>query len=127
MKKIIAVSVLALVAAAPAIARNGRAWRWPVTVLGGLGALFLLWALHSVSGQGNFLYEGGFLLVAVAAVCPRTEIALPAAPGPGVGQAATGSFGDGGNVVQRPSDLVPETLGDSFGNRVDGRLTGNEQ
>jgi peptidoglycan/LPS O-acetylase OafA/YrhL len=56
-----------LAVAAPAIARNGRAWRWPVTVLGGLGALFLLWALHSVSGQGNFLYEGGFLLVAVAA------------------------------------------------------------
>ena len=43
-----------------------RAWRWPVTVVGGLGALFLLWALHSVSGQGNFLYEGGFLLVAAA-------------------------------------------------------------
>jgi peptidoglycan/LPS O-acetylase OafA/YrhL len=47
-------------------ARNARAWRWPVRLLGGLGALFLLWALHSVSGQGNFLYEGGFLLVAVA-------------------------------------------------------------
>jgi peptidoglycan/LPS O-acetylase OafA/YrhL len=55
-----------LAVAAPAIARHARAWRWPVTVLGGLGALFLLWALHSVSGQGNFLYEGGFLLVAVA-------------------------------------------------------------
>ena len=56
-----------LAVAAPAIARHGRAWRWPVTVLGGLGALFLLWALHNVSGQGNFLYQGGFLLVAAAA------------------------------------------------------------
>ena len=37
-----------------------------MTVVGGLGALFLLWALHSVSGQGNFLYQGGFLLVAAA-------------------------------------------------------------
>jgi peptidoglycan/LPS O-acetylase OafA/YrhL len=62
-QELMAGAVLAV--AAPAIARHARAWRWPVTVLGGLGAVFLLWALHSVSGQGNFLYEGGFLLVAV--------------------------------------------------------------
>jgi len=64
-QELMAGALLAVVA--PAITRNARAWRWPVTVLGGLGALFLLWALHSVSGQGNFLYEGGFLLVGVAA------------------------------------------------------------
>jgi peptidoglycan/LPS O-acetylase OafA/YrhL len=63
-QELMAGALLAVVA--PAITRNARAWRWPVTVLGGLGALFLLWALHSVSGQGNFLYEGGFLLVAGA-------------------------------------------------------------
>jgi peptidoglycan/LPS O-acetylase OafA/YrhL len=63
-QELMAGALLAVVA--PAITRNARAWRWPVTVLGGLGALFLLWALHGVSGQGNFLYEGGFLLVAVA-------------------------------------------------------------
>ncbi len=37
-----------------------------VTVLGGAAALALLWGLHAVSGQGAFLYEGGFLLVATA-------------------------------------------------------------
>ncbi len=39
---------------------------WPVSVLGGLGAATLLWALHAVSGQNAFLYDGGFLLVAGA-------------------------------------------------------------
>ncbi len=61
-----------LAVAAPVIARRvqaragsgGRAWG--VVVPGGLGALFLLWALHTVSGQGSFLYKGGFLLVAAA-------------------------------------------------------------
>ena len=64
VQEVMAGALLAI--AAPAIARHARAWRWPVTALGGLGALFLLWALHSVSGQGNFLYQGGFLLVAAA-------------------------------------------------------------
>ena len=64
VQEVMAGAVLAI--AAPVIARNARAWRWPVTVVGGLGALFLLWALHNVSGQGIFLYQGGFLLVAAA-------------------------------------------------------------
>jgi peptidoglycan/LPS O-acetylase OafA/YrhL len=34
--------------------------------LGVIGFLALLWALHAVSGQGSFLYDGGFLLVATA-------------------------------------------------------------
>jgi hypothetical protein len=54
-----------------------------VVALGGLGALFLLWALHTVSGQGSFLYQGGFLLVATAtaavillvAIVPETPMA----------------------------------------------------
>ncbi len=37
-----------------------------VAVLGVVAALALLWALHAVSGQGGFLYQGGFLLVATA-------------------------------------------------------------
>lgn len=37
-------------------------WLWGVA-----GALALLFALHSVQGNGPFLYEGGFLFVAVAA------------------------------------------------------------
>ena len=37
-----------------------------VAVLGFVAALALLWALHTVSGQGSFLYRGGFMLVAVA-------------------------------------------------------------
>jgi peptidoglycan/LPS O-acetylase OafA/YrhL len=72
-QELMAGALLAVIA--PAIARNtntqtntpARSWRWPIRLLGVLGAAFLLWALHSVSGQGNFLYEGGFLLVAVAA------------------------------------------------------------
>jgi peptidoglycan/LPS O-acetylase OafA/YrhL len=57
-----------LAVAAPAIARRvrARARPWGVVVLGGIGALSLLWALHTVSGQGSFLYKGGFLLVAAA-------------------------------------------------------------
>jgi peptidoglycan/LPS O-acetylase OafA/YrhL len=52
---------------ATADAGRVRAWRWTVVVLGGLGALALAWALHVVSGQGAFLYRGGFLLVGTAA------------------------------------------------------------
>jgi len=78
-QELMAGALLAVIA--PAISRHARAWRWPVTVLGGLGALFLLWALHSVSGQGNFLYEGGFLLVAVAsAAVVLLVVVVPGAP-----------------------------------------------
>jgi len=42
-QELMAGALLAVIA--PAISRHARAWRWPVTVLGGLGALFLLWAL----------------------------------------------------------------------------------
>jgi peptidoglycan/LPS O-acetylase OafA/YrhL len=54
-------ALLALVA--PSIVR--RAGRG-VALAGGAAALLLLWALHTVSGQGAFLYEGGFLLIATA-------------------------------------------------------------
>jgi len=40
--------------------------RWVLTAFGTFGALALIWALHVVTGQGNFLYNGGFSLVAVA-------------------------------------------------------------
>jgi peptidoglycan/LPS O-acetylase OafA/YrhL len=47
--------------------RSTRRTLYSVTaVLGVAAALALLWALHAVSGQGGFLYQGGFLLVAVA-------------------------------------------------------------
>jgi peptidoglycan/LPS O-acetylase OafA/YrhL len=39
---------------------------WAVTALGSVGAVALLWALHAVSGERGFLYDGGFLLVASA-------------------------------------------------------------
>ena len=39
---------------------------WPISVVGGLGTVALLWCLHTVSGQTGFLYQGGFLLVAGA-------------------------------------------------------------
>jgi peptidoglycan/LPS O-acetylase OafA/YrhL len=51
---------------AEAGARSLRMAQWVAAVVGGVAALTLLWALHAVSGQGAFLYEGGFLLVATA-------------------------------------------------------------
>ena len=52
----------------PALARrvDGRSGvpRRIVLAAGLAGAGFLGWALHAVSGQGSFLYEGGFLAVA---------------------------------------------------------------
>ena len=43
-------------------------------MLGLVGAAALLWALHAVRGDGAFLYEGGFLVVALctAAVIAST-------------------------------------------------------
>ncbi len=37
-----------------------------ISVLGTVGAITMLWALHAVSGERPFLYDGGFLLVAGA-------------------------------------------------------------
>ncbi len=39
---------------------------WLISALGVTGAVAILWALHAVSGDGPFLYNGGFLLVAGA-------------------------------------------------------------
>jgi peptidoglycan/LPS O-acetylase OafA/YrhL len=39
---------------------------WMISVTGTVGAVALLWALHAVSGERPFLYNGGFLLVAAA-------------------------------------------------------------
>ncbi len=66
----------------------GRLWYrgWQISVLGGLGVAGLLWALHTVSGQTGFLYDGGFLLVAAA----TTAVILL--------------------VVVRPEDLVSRVL-----------------
>ncbi len=72
-----------LAVVAPAVARRarGRARPWGVIVPGGLGALFLLWALHTVSGEGSFLYKGGFLLVAAAtAAVILVVVVVPEAP-----------------------------------------------
>ncbi len=37
-----------------------------VALVGGVGAVALLWLLHTMSGQADFLYDGGFLAVATA-------------------------------------------------------------
>src|SRR5260370_23869127 len=62
-----------------------RAWWYPtrertIAVLGAVGATGLVWALHSVRGDGALLYEGGFLVVALctAAVMAST-VELPRA------------------------------------------------
>jgi peptidoglycan/LPS O-acetylase OafA/YrhL len=43
-----------------------RRHRWVSTALGGVGAVFLVWAWHALAGPDPFLYEGGFFLVALA-------------------------------------------------------------
>ena len=40
--------------------------RWVVPGAGLLGAIYLVWACHVLNGQEAFLYQGGFLLVALA-------------------------------------------------------------
>jgi peptidoglycan/LPS O-acetylase OafA/YrhL len=53
-----------------------------VALVGGLGAVVLLWLLHTLSGQSRFLYDGGFLavavttaaVIAVVVVRPRTLV-----------------------------------------------------
>ena len=44
----------------------------PITGLAGL--VFLVWCLHAVDGQARFLYEGGFLLVALATVAVLASV-----------------------------------------------------
>ena len=44
----------------------------PITGL--LGLVFLVWCLHAVDGQARFLYEGGFLLVALATVAVLASV-----------------------------------------------------
>jgi peptidoglycan/LPS O-acetylase OafA/YrhL len=62
-------------------ARRRRTWRRVVVALGGVGALTVLSMLHTVSGQGSFLYQGGFLLVAAAtAAVILLVVARPRAP-----------------------------------------------
>jgi peptidoglycan/LPS O-acetylase OafA/YrhL len=76
-----------LVGAALGAVASGRQWRvvaprWAVTRAGrragaclGLGgAAFLVWAWHAQNGQGAFMYEGGFLLVALAAGAVITAV-----------------------------------------------------
>ena len=58
-----------LALAMPALSRRVEARpraRRSVLVAGLAGAGFLGWALHGVSGDGSFLYEGGFLAVSAA-------------------------------------------------------------
>jgi peptidoglycan/LPS O-acetylase OafA/YrhL len=43
-------------------------------LLGGAGSAFLLWAWHDLNGQSAFLYQGGFLLVALAAGAVITTV-----------------------------------------------------
>ena len=47
-----------------------------VALLGCAGAVFLVWALHAVAGDGGFLYRGGFILVAAASVSVILVVAL---------------------------------------------------
>jgi peptidoglycan/LPS O-acetylase OafA/YrhL len=88
-------ALLALMA--PSIVRGaGRG----MALAGGAAALLLLWALHAVSGQGSFLYEGGFLLIATATagvillvmVRPRAVVARVLAT-PGLGYIGRISYG----------------------------------
>jgi peptidoglycan/LPS O-acetylase OafA/YrhL len=53
-------------------------WRRVLAGGGTLGLVVLLYAIHAVDGQGSFLYEGGFVMVAVATVLViATVVKLP--------------------------------------------------
>jgi peptidoglycan/LPS O-acetylase OafA/YrhL len=69
-----------LAVALPALARRvdgrSRVPRRVVLAAGLAGAGFLGWALHAVSGDGPFLYEGGFLAVATATAALVALVAL---------------------------------------------------
>lgn len=62
-------------------ARHGAMGRGVVLLWGFVGLIVLGWAFHSVDGSGGFLYDGGFLLIAVAALgVIATVVELPTSP-----------------------------------------------
>ncbi len=70
-----------LAAALPWVRRRLPALRWMIVPLGLAGGAFLVWAFHAVSGEGPFLYQGGFLVVAGATVAVvALVVAWPAGP-----------------------------------------------
>ncbi len=58
----------------PARWADPPAGRWAGRLLGLFGAAYLLWAWHIYNGQATFLYNGGFLIVAVAAGAVITTV-----------------------------------------------------
>jgi len=54
----------------PVWARSLAGWAGPA------GLVFLAWCLHTVTGSGGFLYEGGFLVVAASACAVMAACAL---------------------------------------------------
>ncbi|MHB1923819.1 MAG: DUF459 domain-containing protein [Acidimicrobiales bacterium] len=69
----------ALAGGVPAWVRSAARWAGPAGLAG------LLWCLHDVSGSAGFLYQGGFLVVAVAAGAVVAAAALQ--PGAGLARA----------------------------------------
>ncbi len=67
-----------VVAKARALAPRTRstAGTWAATTLGAASLVGLAWLVRSVNGQSPFLYQGGFLLVAVAATCLVAAVVL---------------------------------------------------
>jgi len=60
----------ALAGGVPRWARSVASWAGPA------GLVFLAWCLHSVTGSGGFLYQGGFLAVAASACAVIAGAAL---------------------------------------------------
>ena len=63
------------------LGRHGTFGRFVVLIWGFVGLGILGWAFHAVDGAGGFLYRGGFLLIAVAALgLIATVVELPRSP-----------------------------------------------
>ena len=63
------------------LGRHGTFGRTAVLIWGFVGIAVLGWAFHAVDGSGGFLYKGGFLVVAFAALgLIATVVELPASP-----------------------------------------------